>query len=198
MTVVWHQHPVSPEQRQALLKQRPLTVWLTGLSAAGKSTIAGITEQLLLDAGHAAYVLDGDNVRHGLNQDLGFSAHDRHENIRRIAEVAHLMNDAGLIVLTAFISPYRADRQRARDIIGSERFFEVYVATPLTVCEARDPKGLYRKARAGEIADFTGISAPYEPPEHPELILTPQSDSAETAAQQLFAALQRKICFPAL
>lgn len=185
MTIVWHRHPVLPERRQTLLKQRPLTVWLTGLSAAGKSTIAGITGLALLDAGHAAYVLDGDNVRHGLSKDLGCSADDRHKNIHRIAEVARLMNDAGLIVLTAFIFPYRADRRQARDIIGPARFFEVYVATPLEVCESRDPKGLYRKAHAGEIADFTGISAPYEPPEQPDLVLTPQTDSVETAARQL-------------
>jgi len=193
MTIVWHRHPVQPEQRYALLKQRPLTIWMTGLSAAGKSTIAGLTERILIESGHAAYVLDGDNVRHGLNKDLGFTAADRHENIRRIAEVARLMNEAGLIVLTAFISPYRADRQQARDIIGPERFFEVYVATPLDVCESRDPKGLYRKARSGEITDFTGVSAPYEPPEQPALVLTPQEYAAETSAQQLIAALRSKI-----
>ncbi len=162
---------VTPAQRQALLRQRGGTVWLTGLSGSGKSTIARELERQLMDAGHACYVLDGDNIRHGLNRDLGFSAEDRRENIRRIAEVARLFNEAGLLVITAFISPYREDRAQARAIIGPERFFEIYVDTPLAVCEARDPKGLYRKARAGEIQQFTGVSAPYEPPEEPALIL---------------------------
>ena len=158
---------MSLEDRAALLGQRPATVWLTGLSGAGKSSLAFALEHHLTGKGHACFVLDGDNVRHGLNRDLGFSAEHRTENIRRIAEVARLMNDAGLVVFSAFISPYRADRELARQIIGEDRFIEVYVATPMVICEQRDVKGLYRRARSGEIADFTGISAPYEPPETP-------------------------------
>ena len=148
--------------------QSPKTIWLTGLSASGKSTLAYALEYQLMSMGKACYVLDGDNVRHGLNKDLGFSAESRTENIRRIAEVAKLMNDAGLIVITAFISPLRSDRQMARDIIG-EDFREVYVSTNIDVCESRDPKGLYAKARAGLVSDFTGVSAPYESPETPDL-----------------------------
>ena len=163
-TVVWHAGQVTGEERSLLLNQRPATVWLTGLSGAGKSTIACALERRLLDSGHAAYVLDGDNVRHGLNRDLGFSPEDRAENIRRIAEVARLFNDAGLIVITAFISPYREDREMARTIVGSSSFQEVHVNTPIEVCEVRDPKGMYKLARAGELLDFTGVSAPYEPP----------------------------------
>jgi bifunctional enzyme CysN/CysC len=162
---------VTREDRSRLLRQQPATLWLTGLSGAGKSTIALALEQTLIGMGHACFVLDGDNIRMGLNRDLGFSPAERTENIRRIAEVARLMNDAGLIVITAFISPYRADRDSARQIIGTERFVEVYLDTPIEVCEQRDAKGLYRKARAGEIDGFTGISAPYEAPERPELRL---------------------------
>jgi len=166
-SVVWHAGQVTGEERALLLKQRPATLWLTGLSGAGKSTIACALERRLLDGGHAAYVLDGDNVRHGLNRDLGFSPQDRTENIRRIAEVARLLNDAGLIVITAFISPYREDREMARSIIGGDDFLEVHVNTPIQVCEERDPKGFYKLARAGELPAFTGISAPYEPPQDP-------------------------------
>ena len=146
-------------------------VWLTGLSGAGKSTLATAVEAALIRAGHAACVLDGDNLRHGLNADLGFSPEDRRENIRRAGEVAALFADAGLIVIAAFISPYRAGREAAREAIGAARFLEVFLDAPLAVCERRDPKGLYRRARAGEIAEFTGISAPYEPPEAPALTL---------------------------
>ena len=167
--VVWHASAVQPEEREALLGQRPLTVWLTGLSGAGKSTLATSLERILLEMRRAVYVLDGDNVRHGLNSDLGFSPEDRQENIRRVSEVARLMNDAGLIVITAFISPYRADRAAARRIIGDARFVEVYLNTPLSVCEQRDPKGFYRRARQGGFAQFTGIDAPYEEPFTPDL-----------------------------
>ena len=163
-TLVWHAGQVTGDERSILLGQRPATIWLTGLSGAGKSTIGYALERRLLDAGRAAYVLDGDNVRHGLNRDLGFSPQDRAENIRRIAEVARLLNDAGLIVITAFISPYREDREMARTIVGSTGFLEVHVNTPLEVCEGRDPKGFYRLARAGELPAFTGVSAPYESP----------------------------------
>ena len=162
---------VSQDDRQALLKQKPQTLWFTGLSGSGKSTIAKLLEKTLIDNGKLCFLLDGDNIRHGLNKDLGFSPEDRKENIRRIAEVAKLMNDAGLIVLTAFISPYREDRDMARQIIGDENFREIYVSTPLAACEERDPKGLYKKARAGQIKGFTGIDAPYEPPENPALVI---------------------------
>ena len=162
---------VSSMDRQALLKQKPQTLWFTGLSGSGKSTIAKLLEKTLIDNGKLCFLLDGDNIRHGLNKDLGFSPEDRKENIRRIAEVAKLMNDAGLIVLTAFISPYREDRDMARQIIGDDNFREIYVSTPLASCEERDPKGLYKKARAGLIKGFTGIDAPYEPPENPTLVI---------------------------
>ena len=171
LNIVWQSGHVLPAERQRLLNQRPLTIWLTGLSAAGKSTLAFGLERVLIEAGHSCYVLDGDNVRHGLNSDLGFNAVDRSENIRRIAEVAKLMNDAGLIVITAFISPFRADRDKARAIIGDGVFQEVFLDAGLDACEARDPKGLYKKARAGEVSDFTGIDSPYEPPKTPELVI---------------------------
>ncbi len=171
LNIVWQSGHVLPAERQRLLNQRPLTIWLTGLSAAGKSTLAFGLERVLIEAGHSCYVLDGDNVRHGLNSDLGFNALDRSENIRRIAEVAKLMNDAGLIVITAFISPFRADRDKARAIIGDGVFQEVFLDAGLDACEARDPKGLYKKARAGEVSDFTGIDSPYEPPKTPELVI---------------------------
>jgi adenylyl-sulfate kinase len=184
--IVWHQkNQISAEQREKLLGQRAVTIWLTGLSAAGKSTLAFAFERRLISHGRACYVLDGDNVRQGLNADLGFSVEDRSENIRRVAEVAHLMNDAGLIAITAFISPFMADREMARQIIGEDRFVEVYVSTSLDVCESRDPKGLYAKARRSELADFTGISSPYEPPVHPVL----RVDTANTELEQSIQAL---------
>jgi adenylyl-sulfate kinase len=169
--LTWSESKVTPEQRRKLLRQEPATIWLTGLSGAGKSTIATELERQLILSGHAAFCLDGDNIRFGLSRDLGFAPQDRTENIRRIAEVCKLFNDAGILVVTAFISPYRADRAMARDIIGANRFMEVYLATSLDICEKRDPKGLYKKARAGEIKDFTGISAPYEAPLYPTLAL---------------------------
>ena len=189
-TVVWHTGQVTAAERAGYFRQRPVTIWLTGLSGSGKSTVACALERRLLDAGHASCVLDGDNVRHGLNRDLGFSPRDRAENIRRIAEVARLMNDAGLIVITAFISPYRADREMARGIIGAAGFREVHVATPLDVCEGRDPKGLYRKARRGELAAFTGISAPYEEPESPDLLLNTSGRGVEECVEQLMGLLK--------
>ncbi len=171
--VVWHPGAVDESRRSRIAGGRGVTVWLTGLSGSGKSTIAHLLEDRLVSAGRAAYVLDGDNVRHGLNGDLGFSPSDRSENIRRIGEVARLMADAGLVAIVPVISPYRADRLRARqahDLAGIP-FFEVWVSTPLEVCEQRDPKGMYAKARAGEITSFTGIDAPYEAPENPDLTL---------------------------
>lgn len=162
---------VSPQARQQLLRQRPLTLWLTGLSGAGKSTLAYALEQALVAQERLCVVLDGDNLRHGINRDLGFSAADRDENIRRTAEVARLMNDAGLIVLAALISPCGAHRALARDIIGAQHFLEVHVSTDLATCALRDCKGLYAKAARGEVREFTGVSAPYEPPAAPDLAL---------------------------
>ena len=174
---------VTPDMRQMILQQKGATIWLTGLSGSGKSTIAKELERQLTEQGKLCYILDGDNVRHGLNRDLGFSMEDRKENIRRIAEVAALMNEAGVIVITSFISPYLSDRSDAREVIGAERMIEVFIDTPLEICEARDPKGLYKKARSGEITQFTGISDPYEPPTDPEIVIaTEEVDPSEAAA----------------
>jgi len=180
-----HTSQVSTDERAAILGQQAQTIWFTGLSASGKSTLAYALERSLTDLGRICYVLDGDNVRHGLNQNLGFTPEDRTENIRRIAEVAKLMNEAGLIVITAFISPTIADRNMAKEIIGNNQFYEVYVSTPLVACEARDPKGLYAKARSGKLAHFTGISAQYEPPTEPDLILDTSKVSLEDNVQRL-------------
>lgn len=166
---------VAAVDRAAILGQEPLTIWLTGLSASGKSTLAYALEKSLIDDEKACFVLDGDNVRQGLNKDLGFSEIDRSENIRRIAEVAKLMNEAGLIVITAFISPFAADRALAKNIIGSERFLEVYLSTPINVCEQRDNKGLYKRARFGALANFTGISQAYEAPSMPDMVIDTSS-----------------------
>ncbi|HEU0202878.1 MAG TPA: adenylyl-sulfate kinase [Burkholderiaceae bacterium] len=185
----WHPSRIKPAERQALFTQRPATAWLTGLSGAGKSTIAFELERLMVEHGRRCFVLDGDNIRHRLNRDLGFSPAERKENIRRVAEVAHLMNEAGLIVITAFISPYREDRAMARDVIGADRFVEVHVSADASLCAARDPKGLYAKARAGSVASFTGVSAPYEPPESPDLTLDTGDLSLEEATHRLFTHL---------
>lgn len=185
--LVWHQGHVSKAERETRFGQRAKTLWLTGLSAAGKSTLAFALERHLHGLGRICYVLDGDNVRHGLNKNLGFLPEDRRENIRRVAEVARLMNDAGLIVVTAFISPYREDRALARQIVGNENFLEIHVSTPLGICEARDPKGLYHKARTGAVPDFTGISSPYENPEHPDLAINTAEVSLEDAIATLSA-----------
>jgi len=183
---------VAAADREKLLGQKGATVWLTGLSGSGKSTIARKLEKTLMDAGHLCCILDGDNIRHGLNRDLGFSMEDRTENIRRVAEVASLMNTAGAIVITAFISPYVADRRSARAVMGDERFVEVFVDAPIEVCEQRDPKGLYKKARVGEISQFTGVSAPYEPPEDPELTLPTAEVSADDAVQMIIDDLRSR------
>ena len=183
---------VSGADRQAHFGHRSVTVWFTGLSGSGKSTLAFALEEALLERGIAAYVLDGDNVRFGLNRDLGFSPEDRTENIRRIGEVCRLFQDAGIVVLTAFISPYIADRDQVRVIHPEGTFIEVYVDTPLDVCEVRDPKGLYAKARAGEIPDFSGISAPYEPPQSPEIIID-TTQPLDDCIAQLLAALRRAL-----
>lgn len=185
--IVWHKSQVTACDREDLLGQQPKTLWFTGLSASGKSTLAYAVERALIDEGRACYVLDGDNVRHGLNKNLGFSIADRAENIRRIAEVAKLMNDAGLIVLSAFISPFRADREMAREIIGAQNFVEIYVSTPLNVCETRDPKGLYAKARAGLVKDFTGISADYEAPIKANLDIDTSTSSLEINVQEILS-----------
>lgn len=179
--ITWHPGHVAREERVNLLGQAPCCIWLTGLSASGKSTIAMALEQVLLRRGHVAYVLDGDNIRHGLNKNLGFSPEDRAENIRRIGEVAKLFVDAGLIVITSFISPYRADRDRVRSLMAPGEFVEVFVEAPVEVCAARDPKGLYEKAFRGEIKEFTGVSpdAPYEPPLNPEIHLRTDRMSVE-------------------
>ncbi len=190
--IVRHVGHVTEEDRRRVLRQQPCTLWLTGLSGSGKSTIAYTVEKRLMEAGHTGFVLDGDNVRHGLNRDLGFSPQDRAENIRRVAEVARLLNEAGLIVVTALISPYREDRRTARTIIGEERFIEVLIDAPLSLCEARDVRGLYRKARAGEISAFTGVSAPYEPPAEPHLHLHTDRISAEDAADAILAYLRAR------
>ena len=167
--IVWHSTKITQKDRLKRLNQRPCIIWFTGLSASGKSTIANAVEQQLFQRGHLTYLLDGDNLRHGLSQDLGFSEEDRIENIRRIGEVSKLFLDAGIIVLSAFISPFRADRQIARNLVNNGDFIEVFVDTPLKVCEQRDPKGLYEKARSGNITNFTGIDSPYEIPDSPEV-----------------------------
>lgn len=173
-----------------MFRHRPVTVWLTGLSGAGKSTIAFELERQLISQGHACYVLDGDNVRHGLASDLGFDKQDRRENIRRVAHVAQLMNDAGLIVITALISPMREDRAMAREIIGPGNFIETYLSASVDACARRDPKGLYAKARAGEIASFTGVSAPYEVPTDSELEINTTTLTPAESVEKLFAYLQ--------
>jgi len=188
--IVWHQGAVTRDDRNKLNGHRGCTVWLTGLSGSGKSTIAVDLEKRLLERGVRTYILDGDNIRHGLNKNLGFSPEDRTENIRRIGEVAKLFTEAGLVTLTAFISPYRADRDQVRAVMQEGDFVEVFVDCPVEVCEERDVKGLYKKARAGEIKEFTGISAPYEAPEKPELTINTAGQSVEESAKQIMAHLE--------
>jgi len=195
--VTWSESRVTRAEREALLQHRAVTVWFTGLSGSGKSTLARAVESALVRRGVLAYVLDGDNVRHGLAANLGFSPEDRSENIRRIGEVAKLMNDAGMIVLTAFISPYRSDRTRVREMLAPGPFLEVFVDCPLEVCEGRDVKGLYRQTRAGEIAEFTGISAPYEPPLAPELRVATAELPLERCVLAVLALLEARALIPA-
>jgi adenylylsulfate kinase len=190
--IVWHQHEVDKERRAKVKKQRPAIIWFTGLSGSGKSTIANLLEKKLADEGKHTYLLDGDNVRHGLCGDLGFSNSDRVENIRRISEVAKLFVDSGLIVLTAFISPFRTDRDYCRNLMQENEFIEVFVDTPIEECEKRDPKGLYQKARQGDIKDFTGIDSSYEAPVNPEITLNFSGQTAEQSAQELYQMLLEK------
>ena len=188
--ITWHEGQTTRNDREAVLGQQGVTIWLTGLSGSGKSTIAVAAEKALVESGRLAYVLDGDNVRHGLNSNLGFSPEDRNENIRRIGEVAKLFTDSGVIVFTSFISPYRADRDAARELMDDGDFVEVLVDASLETCEGRDVKGLYQKARAGEIPEFTGISAPYEAPENAELVLDTNKQTVEQSVEQLVGYLE--------
>ncbi|HPO14728.1 MAG TPA: adenylyl-sulfate kinase [Candidatus Hydrogenedentes bacterium] len=194
--ITWHQGDIVRANREAANGHRATVIWFTGLSASGKSTLAHAVENTLFERGCRTYVLDGDNIRHGLNKDLGFSPEDREENIRRIGEVAKLFVDAGVIAMTAFISPYRADRAKARSLCP-DSFTEIYVKCDLAVCEERDPKGLYKKARAGQVKEFTGISAPYEEPESPELVIDTSHESLEESAAKVIAYLEAKGIVPA-
>lgn len=188
--IVWHLHPVSKDERAKQKQQRPCVLWFTGLSGSGKSTIAGAVEQKLFELGHHTYLLDGDNVRHGLNNDLAFSDNDRIENIRRIGELSKLMIDAGLLVMTAFISPFKADRDMVRNLVQDHEFIEIFMDTPIEECERRDPKGLYKKARKGEIKNFTGVDSSYESPKSPEVSINSVSLNIEECADQVINYLR--------
>jgi len=189
--ITWHESHVERSEREKLLNQKGFTIWMTGLPSSGKSTTAFTLEHELMKKGHLAYVLDGDNIRYGLNKNLGFSAEDREENIRRIGEVTRLFADAGVVTITSFISPYRKDRDLARKIHDETGliFIEIFVDTPVEICEERDPKGLYKKARKGEIKGFTGVDDPYESPDNPELVLKTESRSPEQVAGEIFEYL---------
>lgn len=187
--LTWHEGQVSRDDRQMQLGQRGCTIWLTGLSGSGKSTIAVAAEKVLNERGRLTYILDGDNIRMGLNSNLGFSPDDRTENIRRIGEVSKLFTDAGIIVFSSFISPYRADRDAVREIMGDGDFIEAWVQASVETCEGRDVKGLYKKARAGEIPEFTGISAPYEEPKAAEVVLDTNGQSVDESVEQIIAFL---------
>lgn len=190
--VVWHAHKITKHDRARKINQRPAVLWFTGLSGSGKSTIAGALEQKLFELGHHTYLLDGDNVRHGLNKDLGFSDSDRVENIRRIGELSKLFADAGLTVLSAFISPFRSDRQLVRDLMPEGEFVEIFMNTPIEVCESRDPKGLYQKARRGEIKNFTGIDSDYEAPEQPEILINTAECDVDECAEKVIRYLRER------
>ena len=190
--IKWHHGKITKEDRVTLLNQKGTTIWLTGLSGSGKSTIAVELEHALIENKHQAYILDGDNIRHGLNKNLGFSPEDRTENIRRIGEVAKLFTEANIITIAAFVSPYREDRDNVRKLLGRGEFVEIYVKCSLEVCETRDTKGLYKKARAGEVKDFTGISAPYEEPLNPELTIDSSKLSIEESTRTILDYLEAK------
>ena len=190
--IKWHHGKITKEDRVKLLNQKGATLWLTGLSGSGKSTIAVELEHALIENRHQAYILDGDNIRHGLNKNLGFSPEDRTENIRRIGEVAKLFTEANIITIAAFVSPYREDRKNVRKLLGHGEFVEIYVKCSLEVCETRDTKGLYKKARAGEVKDFTGISAPYEEPLNPELTIDSSKLSVEESTREILNYLAGK------
>ena len=194
--VCWHQGAITRADRERLNNHRGFTIWFTGLSAAGKSTLAVATEEALYERGYHTYILDGDNVRHGLNNNLGFSPEDREENIRRLGEVAKLFRDCGIINMSAFISPYRKDRQDARKLGSNDEFIEVFVDCPVEICEQRDPKGAYKKAREGIIKEFTGISAPYEAPENPEIHLHTDKMSVEECVHEIMKYLIKKNYIP--
>ncbi|MCD6330214.1 MAG: adenylyl-sulfate kinase [Candidatus Cloacimonetes bacterium] len=189
--ITWHESGISKEDREKQNEHKGVVIWLTGLSGSGKSTVAVELQAQLFEAGCQVFILDGDNIRHGLNKDLGFSPEDREENIRRIGEVAKLFADAGIIVITSFISPYRKDRDINRELLPKGEFVEVYVEAPLDICEKRDPKGLYKKARAGIIPEFTGISAPYEAPLKAELVINTDELSVEESAQKILEYLTK-------
>ncbi len=188
-----HQHFVNAELRRKLTKQKPILIWLSGLSGSGKSTIANELEKKLYENGFLSYLLDGDNIRIGLNKDLGFSDEDRKENIRRISEVSRLMLDAGLIVITAFISPFEEERELAKTLVNKENYFLVHVNCSVEKCEQRDVKGLYKKARAGEIKNFTGIDSPYEIPSDPNLIVDTEKETVSESVEKIFHAISEKI-----
>ena len=187
--VVWHKATITNKDRRKLLNQKPFLLWFTGLSASGKSTLANIVEQKFFKMNYKTYLLDGDNVRHGLNNDLGFDEESRIENIRRIGEVSKLFLDSGIIALTAFISPFKSDRKLVRELFQKGQFLEVFIDSSLEVCESRDPKGMYAKARTGEIKNFTGISSPYEPPKNPEIHVINNSITLDEASDQIIAYL---------
>ena len=188
--ITWHESEVTKAQRQTRNGHQSVLIWFTGLSGSGKSTVSGALEKALFEDGKQTYRLDGDNVRHGLNKNLGFSPEDRQENIRRIGEVGKLMVDSGAITVTAFISPYKQDRDNVRQLFEEQEFVEVYTQCSIETCEQRDPKGLYKKARTGEIPEFTGISAPYEPPENPEIIIDTEDNSVEASVNQILNYLK--------
>jgi len=188
--VVWHDHKVERVERERLLRQKGVVLWFTGLSGSGKSTIANEVSYKLHKMGRLSYILDGDNIRHGLNKDLGFSPEDRKENIRRISEVANLFADAGFITITAFISPYRVDRDFCRNLVGEGRFIEIFAKASLDTCEKRDPKGMYKKVRAGIIKEFTGISAPYEEPLNPELVIDTDKETIEDCTDKVIDKIE--------
>ncbi|MFN7065936.1 MAG: adenylyl-sulfate kinase [Aquificaceae bacterium] len=193
MKVVWHNFEVTREMRNKLNGHKSIAIWFTGLPASGKSTIAHATEKRLYDLGVRTYTLDGDNIRHGLCSDLGFSKKDRDENLRRIAEVIKLFLDAGLVVLSAFVSPLREQREKVRRIVGKGDFLEIYCRCPVEVCELRDPKGMYRRAKLGEIREFTGISSPYEEPENPDLVLDTHLLPVEEAVEMVVSLIKERV-----